>query len=120
MVVSFLYRNSYADNKFRRIDKRNTKPKFCSWMSSICQRFIWQLALVLLNKPHSKLGQQCPGRCLILTRCDNRGRACIAFLCAKHTPLNNGESHLFSLICQLKEYSHSILWISNMCNCKWN
>ena len=72
---------------------------------------------VLLNLLHSKLGQHCTVRCLILTRSDNKSRTCLALHCAKHTPLNKGETHpLFRLIYQLKEYSHSLLWTSNFCH----
>ena len=70
---------------------------------------------VLLNRLHSKLGQHCTVRCLILTRSDNRSRICLALHCAKHTPLNKGESrHLFRLIYRLEEYSQSLLWMSNI------
>ena len=48
---------------------------------------------VLLNQPHSKLGQHCPDRCSILTRRDNRRRACLVLLCVMLTPLNTDTMH---------------------------
>ena len=57
----------------------------CQSISHLCYCTI--TCKVLLNCPHSKLGPHCTVRCLILTRRDNRRRACLTLLCAKHTPL---------------------------------
>ena len=46
----------------------------------------------LLNWPHSKLGQHCAVRCLILTRGYNRSRACLALAQSTHLRLIQGKT----------------------------
>ena len=48
---------------------------------------------VLLNQPHSKLGQHCTVRCSILTKPINRRCACLVLLCSTLIPMNKYAMH---------------------------
>ena len=72
---------------------------------------------ILLNKPHSKLGQHCAARYLILTRRDTRKRARLALLCAKLTLLNMGlffSDQEFLLILLISTHVQGLPFIKGM------
>ena len=60
-------------------DNNIFNQKSSSWHSTVTCK-------VLLNRPHSKLGQHCAVRCFILTKPISRRCACLVLLCATLAP----------------------------------